>query len=275
MKNLLLYFALAYGISWLIWAPLWLPHFGVEGLPIVPNQHYLGAFGPLLAAFIVRYRAEGRPGVRDLAGRMLRWRVAPLWYLVVFGGMFLLFLAGAGLAQAINGQPITLEGFGTNREFPALNPAGYFLFNLFTFGIGEETGWRGYALPVLQRRFNALGSSLILAVFWAGWHIPAFFYRPNYSHMGAAEIAGFFLSLLTGCIVLTWLYNSTGGSILLVALFHAMVEIVFISDNITPEIAAWEGMLFTVAAILIVLIARPVHLSRQFRQQIPAYQNTV
>ncbi|MBP6825569.1 MAG: CPBP family intramembrane metalloprotease [Saprospiraceae bacterium] len=267
MKNLLLYFVLAYGISWLIWLPLWLPYLGISGLPALPDQHYLGSYGPALAALIVLYVTRGKEGVRGIWGRVFLWRVAPVWYAVVFGGMFLLFIAGALIAQEVNGQAFTLHGFGVNREFPALNMMGYFLMNLLTFGFGEEIGWRGFALPELQRRFNALWSTLILTLFWAAWHTPAFFYRPGYSSMGAGDIAGFFFSILTGSVVLTWLYNSTKGSILIVALLHAMVEMIFVSDNITPEISMYEGMLFMLAAIVIVFWTKPMHLSRLPRQQ--------
>lgn len=267
MRNLALYFFLAYAITWLIWLPLYLPSFGVAAVPLLPGQHYWGAFGPALAAIVVQYKTGKMAGLRELWGRITLWNVSVWWYVAVFGGTMLLFVAGSTLAGMIDGQAFTWQGFGTNREFPALNPVGYFLFNLFTFGFGEEIGWRGYALPVLQKRFNAFGATAVLSFFWAAWHIPAFFYRPSYSQMGPGDVAGFVLSMFTGAIVLTWLYNGTRGSVLLVALFHAMIELIFISDNITPQIAAYEGMLFTIAAILVLLLAKPANLSHLPRQQ--------
>lgn len=267
MRYLVVYFVLAYTITWLIWLPFWGPKFGISVQPFFPDQHYAGSMGPALAAFIMSFVASGREGVRNLLSRIFRWKVAFYWYAVVFAGMFLIFLLASVLAQQFDGQEFTLQGFGTSREFSGLGVAGYFLFNLITFGFGEEIGWRGYALPVLQKRYNAFWATTILTVFWACWHLPAFLYRPSYSNMGPGDIAGFFFSLYTGSIILTWLYNSTRGSIFLVALFHAMVEIIFVSDNITPKISAYEGAIMMTAAIILVWWIKPENLSAQLRQQ--------
>ncbi|MDZ7336120.1 MAG: CPBP family intramembrane metalloprotease [candidate division KSB1 bacterium] len=88
---------------------------------------------------------------------------------------------------------------------------------LLTYGIGEETGWRGYALPRLQKNHSALSATVILWVFWALWHLSAFFYLYD-----PTIVIGFLLGVLAGAIVFTWLYNSTGGSILMVTLLHGV-----------------------------------------------------
>lgn len=210
MKKLLLYFALAYLISWIIWLPLILGKFDIDVLPVLPRyHHYLGSFGPLIAAFLLTYSSEGRKGVVDLMKRMVRWKVNAVWYIVVLIVPILLVVVAGYTDEVINRQPFTMKGFSTNDEFPQFGPWEYFLFNFLTFGIGEEAGWRGFALPALQKRFSALVATLILALGWACWHIPAFIYRPLHSQMNAAGIAGFFMSMAMGAIVLTWLYNST------------------------------------------------------------------
>lgn len=267
MRNLLLFFLLAYLISWTIWLPLILPVYGINVLPILPKyHHYLGSFGPFLAAVLMQFFASGKQGVRNLFGRLLQWRVHWKWYLIVLVVPVLMVITVGYAAEIFTGEKFTMIGFSTNDEFPEFGPIGYFIFNLLTFGVGEETGWRGYALPSLQRKFPALGATLILSVFWACWHIPAFIYRPLYSQMDVAGISGFFMSMLMGSIILTWLYNSTRGSLLIVAVFHAMVELIFISKNITPHISMYEGVAFTIAAILVVIIARPKNLSFAERQ---------
>lgn len=267
MKKLFLYFVLAYLISWIIWLPLILPKFGIDSLPVLPKyHHYLGSFGPMIAAFIVKYISEVWNGVKDLLKRLVQWKVKWIWYVVVIIVPVLLVVAAGYADRFINGQSFTMKGFSANDEFPQFGPLGYFLFNFFTFGIGEETGWRGYALPALQKKFTAFTSTLILAVGWACWHIPAFLYRPLYSQMDVAGIAGFFMSLLIGAIVLTWLYNSTKGSLLIVALFHAMIELMFISDNITVKMTSYIGGAIMISAVLIVLIAKPRNLSLQPKQ---------
>jgi uncharacterized protein len=262
MKKLLLYFALAYLISWIIWLPLILPKYGINILPVLPRyHHYLGSFGPMIAAIIVKYISDGWKGVKDLLKRMWQWKVNWIWYMVVLALPILLVIAAGYSNQLINHQAFSMKGFSTNAEFPQFGAVGYFIFNCFTFGIGEETGWRGYALPVLQKKFSALSATLILTVGWACWHIPAFIYRPLYSKMDVAGIAGFFMSMLMGAIVLTWLYNSTKGSLFIVAIFHAMIELMFMSANITVNMSSYIGATVMVAAILIIVLTKPRNLS--------------
>jgi hypothetical protein len=84
--------------------------------------------------------------------------------------------------------------------------------------------------------------------------------------MDMAGLIGFFVSLFTGSILLTWLYNSTKGSIFLVALFHALIEIIFMSDNITPTISAFEGTIITVLAFVVLATFKTKSLSRKTKQ---------
>lgn len=268
MKKLLLFFLLSYLISWLIWLPLILPSYGINTLPVLPKyHHYLGSFGPMLAAIIIKYFSDGNTGVKQLLKRLAQWNVGIKWYFVVLVAPVLLVLAAGAAVQFFNGQRFNMNGFATNDEFPQFGPLGYFLFNLFTFGIGEETGWRGYALPALQKKFSALTSALMLTVIWFCWHIPSFLYRPIYSQMDVSGIAGFFMSLAMGSILLTWIFNSTKGSLLLVSIFHAMVEIIFMSKNITLQISSYEGAAFMITAILIIVITKPIQLSFTERQK--------
>ena len=132
-----------------------------------------------------------------------------------------------------------------------------------SFGYGEEAGWRGFALPRLQSRHSALVASLLLAVGWAFWHVPLFFYRPGYTSMGVAGIAGWFVSLLTGAVLLTWLFNESGGSILVVALFHAAVDVVFTSDYASPLLVNASGALIMVWGVGVIVLAGPRSLSRR------------
>jgi membrane protease YdiL (CAAX protease family) len=141
-------------------------------------------------------------------------------------------------------------------EFPQWNGISFFLYNLLFFGYGEETGWRGFALPRLQARYQPLSASLLLAVFWALWHWPLFFYRPGYVSMDMAGITGWLLSMATGSILLSWLFNGSGGSVLICAIFHATVDIAFTSNFAESDIVAWTGMLITVGGLIIALLPR-------------------
>ncbi|MDH3246359.1 MAG: CPBP family intramembrane metalloprotease [Saprospiraceae bacterium] len=268
MKRLVIYFALAYGITWLIWLPLILGEYGFEDLPVLPKyHHYLGSMGPAIAALIMAYQWKGLSGVKSLIGRIFLWRVHWKWYVIVLIVPLMLVVGAGYLDQMLNDQPFSMTGFSTNDEFPQFGPLAFLLFNFVTFGVGEETGWRGFALPVLQNKFNALIATLILAVGWACWHIPAFLYRPLYSQMDVAGIIGFFMSMVMGAVVLTWLYNGTRGSLWIVAWFHAMIELMFMSDNVTVQMSTYEGAAIMIGAILIILLAGPKNLSGRERQR--------
>jgi membrane protease YdiL (CAAX protease family) len=211
------------------------------------------------------YALEGKQGVADLWQRIVRWNVHWRWYAIIFVSTIGVFFITI-LVYATCNETVTLKGFGTNNEFPNLSFAGYFLLSLFTFGFGEEIGWRGFVLPALQTRYNAFVATLLLTIGWACWHLPAFLYRLVYSNMDMAGLIGFFVSLFTGSILLTWLYNSTKGSIFLVALFHALIEIIFTSDNITPTISAFEGTIIMILACVVLATFKTKSLSRKTKQ---------
>ncbi len=197
---------------------------------------------------------------------MFKWKFNPIWYFIALLGPFLLF----GMAILINyflTGDISYQGIGVSKEFPQFGILGFLFYNIISFGYGEETGWRGYALPKLQRKYSAFIATVILTIGWAAWHLPLFLYRPGYMGMGTGEIFGWILSLLTGSILLTWLYNSTRGSILICALFHATVDVAFTSDIVNTEIVSYMGVLITIFAIVILIIFKPANLFKEKRQK--------
>ena len=206
----------AFGFSWACWLPLVLAARGLLPLPVPTLAVVLvGSFGPTLAAVAVTAREAGRAGVRALAGRLLRWRVAPGWYAVALGLPFLLSLLAMGLHVALGGAPPSVAGLVALLPLLPVQ----FLFALPFGPLGEEVGWRGYALPALQARYGALAASALLGVVWACWHLPLFFV-PGLPHSRTP-----FLLVLLGTlpltVVFTWVVNSTRGSLLLAILLHA------------------------------------------------------
>ena len=161
-----------------------------------------------------------------------------------------------------------LSGLGISREFPGFSILTFFCYNLLFFGFGEETGWRGFVLPRLQSKYNALMASVLLTLFWALWHWPLFFYRPGYTTMDLAGVFGWVFSLLTGSILLTWLYNSSRASILICAIFHSTIDIAFTSDMSDKNIMTYMGILITVWGILTFVIFKPRNLSNQEKVKI-------
>jgi membrane protease YdiL (CAAX protease family) len=224
VKALVVFFALAYALSWSWAIPLAVAHLVVrrgEGWP----THYPLLLGPAIAAVVVTAWTMGRPGVRDLLARMARWRVPIRWWLAALSPVA--FLGLALIAMAVAGKALpSVADFGRFSGTPAIGLVGVLLLITFVGALGEETGWRGYALPQLQRRFSPLTSSLILASLWFLWHLPQFFVIATYRDFSPVQYVGMFLGLTCGAVVLTWLYNRSGSSILLVIVWRGLYNFV-------------------------------------------------
>jgi uncharacterized protein len=254
---LLFFFLLSYAISWSVWSPLILAKQGI--IPYQPPQylHLVGSLGPALAALIMTRVCSGSVGLRDLLRRMFEWRVAPRWHAIAWFSPFLLFFVAVLLTGWNSWEP---QSFGRSAEYPELPALLYGVASILFYGWGEETGWRGFALPHLQTHQSALKATVILSLGWALWHLPLFGFTPGFSRMGVAEVLGWYFSILTGAILLTWLTNSTRGSVLIAAIFHGTMDIVFVSPA-SPSIANALGALITVWGIAVLVIARPQYLS--------------
>jgi uncharacterized protein len=223
-RALVAFFALAYALSWSWAIPLAAAHQVVHRGAVWPT-HYPALLGPAIAAVVVTAWTMGRPGLRDLGARLARWRVAPRWWLAAVSPAT--FLAFGLIALRVAGKPLpTVADFGRFSGTPTIGLVGVFLLITFVGSLGEETGWRGYALPQLQRRFSPLTATLILAPLWFLWHLPQFPVIGTYRDFGPAGYMGMFLGLTCGAIVLTWLYNRSGGSILLVIVWHGVYNFV-------------------------------------------------
>ena len=245
---LLSFFALAYLLSWVMWLPLyWAPAAHLQ----LPHHHALGALGPLAAAFIVTSVLTGAGGRWELLGSMLRWDVHFGWYLLVLLGPLALAVLAVTAAALVQAQPLDFSGLGRAAEYPGFGIVLFFLYNVLTFGYGEETGWRGFALPRLQQRYGNGWATLLLTLGWAGWHLPLFLYRPGYTGMDLAGAAGWLLSLLTGSVLLSWIFNGTRGSVLLCALFHATIDLAFTSRGISPLATSIMGAVITIASLIV------------------------
>lgn len=219
--SLVFYFILAYAITWCFELPLVFSTRGLIETRIPMAIHYLGAFGPMLAALIVTALTEGPAGIRALISHGCKWRVQVRYYAFAILAPIALFTLAVLVNRVISGEWPDLSLLGEADYLPYLGTLGALLLWILTYGLGEETGWRGYALPRLQKNYSAATSTLILAVLWAFWHVPAFFYRDTYIQMGLLGFPMFLISITFATMVFTWLYNSTGGSLPLVILFHA------------------------------------------------------
>jgi membrane protease YdiL (CAAX protease family) len=176
----------------------------------------LGQLGPLTAALVMTGRLYGRPGVRDLIGRMLRWRLPARWYLIVLGLPFL--LSAVALLVALITDGLSVGPFEPDVSWTRFVP--FFLYMTIFTGLAEEPGWRGFALPHLQTYRTAYQASWVLGVLWGAWHIPfTVYYNREEPFLLIPAMAGLVFGTVGWTIVLTWLYNST-RSVWLLILLH-------------------------------------------------------
>ena len=198
---LIAFFVLACALTW----PL------IPLVSVTPLWGFPALFGPALAAIVVAAVADGRAGLRDLRGRVARWRVGARWYAVALGLPAVLALATAGLHVVLGGQ--------TSFKLGGLSVLNFVVFVLI---IGEELGWRGYALPRLLVGRSALAASLILGVLWCAWHLPTFFVVGAPQH--GLPFSAFVLLTVAYSVVFTWVYLHTRGSVLIATLLHGAIN---------------------------------------------------
>ncbi|MGC4806755.1 CPBP family intramembrane glutamic endopeptidase [Micromonospora sp. DT233] len=228
-RPLTVFFALAYGLSWLAWIPYILSESGLGWIPLqIPEllgtRQLVGMMpgaylGPVTAALLVTAAAEGRAGLRQWRGRLFRLRVGWRWYLLVLAGVpAVILLSTFALPQA----------WGQARTFSILVVAVYLpmmLVQFVTTAAAEEPGWRDFALPRLQRRYGAVPGTVLLGLLWGGWHLPLFLTEwggyPNVSWVYPVEF-------VAGCVplslVMTWVFNRTRESLPLIMLLHAGIN---------------------------------------------------
>jgi membrane protease YdiL (CAAX protease family) len=211
-----------------------------------------GGFGPALAAAVM-VRTRGN-SVRTWLTDCLHWRVAKRWYAVALG---LPVLLGLAFAVGISVATGTFEPSNPGRTV-ALYPVSVLALALAGGG-QEEFGWRGYALPALQERWNALAASVAIGVVWAVWHLPAFLFDvPGYT----GSFVGYALLVVGLSVVFTWLYNSTEGSVLLAMLFHGGINAasgfgaLFVDDPSLGSLSPYAVLTPVVWVVAVALVAR-------------------
>ena len=209
--QLISFFALTYAIAFgTAFAYIYLQ----PGQPTRPwsLSWFLNAFSPTISALIVTGIIGGWEAVKHLLSGFTRWNVGLRWYLAA-AYLFLGPLVFAVVYIAL-GNPIS----GLHPGTTASMLAGQVIFTLFSGPLAEEAGWRGFALPRLQTKYNALVSSLILGVIWCCWHIPLFF-LPGSSQQGI-PFPIYLMLVVTLGIYFTWLYNNSRGSLIITVLAH-------------------------------------------------------
>lgn len=226
-RNLFYFFLIAFGWTWLYWS---LFIFQIIKLPTgigTPNVNprdilfyvpvvIFSPYGPTFAAFILTYMNEGREAARELWNRSwdreapIRWLlITILWYPLIY----LLLRLLSGLVFRVPQPQLQWSGNPLILLIP-------FIASILNGGLSEEIGWRGYALPRLQSRFNAVQSSFILGFMEGLWHVPLVFWigDPRYG----MSIPLLIIWQMIATFHRTWIFNNTGGSVFAAILFHAI-----------------------------------------------------
>lgn len=234
------FFGLTFLFSWVTW-------------PILGDQN---PTGPLLAALIVVPIIGGREGLRAWASRIVRWRVGLRWYATALLLPLVVVVMAAYLNVLLGAPPTAVQ----LAAWPELLPE--FLIVFLVVGLGEEPGFRGFALPRLQAGRSALAATLILAAVGVAWHLPLFL-------TGDAPWSNIPL-IVAGYVLFTWLFNNTDGSVLIAALFHSSVAVVgpayFATMFTGPDFARYSwllAILYCLVAVAVIAWAGPAHLSRK------------
>jgi membrane protease YdiL (CAAX protease family) len=221
----ILFIALSFILSWFPWYA-----------GIAPE---VMAMGPSLAAFIIVLVIGGKQGFLDLVRPFGRWRAKVwIWLLALFGPA-LLYLTGLGIHLLLGGKA---PPFIMIRQELNLIPLYLVLVVLMPWNgpVGEEFGWRGYALPKLQDKYGALVASLVIGTIWGIWHLPSFFAPQGVVGAIAAELGLIFLlpyvlGTIANSVFMTWSYNKSNHSGLIAGIiFHAAINFwapVLLSDS--------------------------------------------
>lgn len=252
---------LTFAVTWLFWMLPVLARYGL--IEEAPSWWGLGSFGPSFVGLVLTGMLGGRQALKALLRAALRWRVHPGWYL----SAFLLPLSLAAPALLLH---LAAGGQLNWQALPGPAMVGLLFVQILLMGgpLNEELGWRGFALPQLQRSYNALLSSLAIGIVWGLWHLPLF-----WAHVPGYEVLPFHWYLVNTValsVIFTWVFNSTSGSVLLVILFHATFNTTnWLLLSLLTERAQYGAYIYvlTVVASAVLLVWRygPRHLSHGLR----------
>jgi membrane protease YdiL (CAAX protease family) len=259
---LISFFVLTYAVAWLLWAPLVIFRDRIPGL-LGFVLVLLGSLVPSTVGVLFVALLRGRSGVRTLFRRLLHARIGLRWYLAV--------LAVTMLAPLAVGVTILFGGATPVVDNTIFGVLFLFAFSIFPgSALGEELGWRGFALPRLQARHTALKSSLIIGILWGSWHLPLWLTGTE-SHP-ISLYGPLVVAVIASSVICTWLYNNTRGSLLIIVLYHAAINLP-ITVLISPmgSQAAQPFLIYValmvVAAAAVVIATGAEHLSRTARRQ--------
>jgi membrane protease YdiL (CAAX protease family) len=245
----LLFILLAYGISWVIWLPLLLNRRFGASLPVSPVQHFIAPYGPLIAGMLAELTGRGKGGISEHLRKIFGFPRQGRWYMIGLGSPWAAFIIAALLRKSILGEFPGIEHFYVKGPGIPENILALWLLWLMSYGLGEETGWRGFLFQHFLKRRSAFAASLLTSLFWAAWHVPAFFFDENLGQMAGFGAVGWLIGLISGSILLSWMTVNAGGSVIPAILWHGTFNTLVAGSDGDPFIAGFCSMLVVGAAL--------------------------
>ena len=251
------FFILTYILSWAIWIVLILASSQIsEGLSTIVRL--FGVLMPAGSAIILTAHYTGSKGIRQLFSRLKIWRVGAKWWLVaIFAYPLLLIIAGL-LYNLFDSQSVV--------NLLSLD-VGILIANiifLLLASLGEEVGWRGVALPALQKRYSPFVSSLILGLLWSAWHLPFWVLIGTLSQYGWVYFVMNFLFIVPTTFLITWVFNNTKGSLLLPVVFHVVFNVVNVAIfPVTGSVGAF-GIFIALQFVIMIAIMPALRKTKPF-----------
>lgn len=259
----LLFFVLAFAITWIVWVPR------ADGQAWARDLGAVWTYGPALAAVVAAAIVGGRSELSRLGRRLLEWRIGLRWYLVILFGPLALALLESAILSIVS-EVTWSESLPAPFTEPLMSTIILLLILSVTDGIGEELGWRGFAMPHMLQRSSAVFASLLLGVLWAAWHLPLFWTEG--SALEGSSVVFLFARLPAAAVVYTWLLQHTRGSVLAAALFHGALSV--FAPTPPPAGADVTGSIVSIvvwwaAALALIALARPERLDQWPRAREP------
>jgi uncharacterized protein len=253
------FFVLAFVITWMVWIPR---AFDIDWAVGVGT---FWTYAPAVAALVTAVIVGGRPELRQLLSGLDKWRIGRTWYAVILLGPLALGLLVAMVNVALGGN--WDEGMPEVLSEPLPIVLLLLVILTITDGLGEELGWRGFALPRMLNGRNAFAASMALGMIWAVWHLPLIWTDGN-----ALEGTNFWLLLArlpATSVIFTWVYQHTNGSVVAAAVFHGSLNLFSVApptpgDPLTPAVITLAC--HWIIALVLTIVAGPRRLDGFPRQ---------
>ncbi len=251
VSSIVPFLIITFGIAWTILGLyIFLPDKMTGIFGEITGDHplfYLAVYAPAIAAFAIVLYKSGVGGLKLYLSRLFIWRSSLSWYAFLFLAIPMIFIVGSFIKGNLFADP-----------FPFTSISAILLATFFAVikGPVEELGWRGLALPLLQRKLAPIWAGLILGIIWGVWHLPAFLMSGT--QQSEWLFAPFFLGCVALSIIVTPLFNQSHGSILLTAFFHFMLM-----NPIFPDAQPYDTYIIIVIAVIVVRVNRKTMFSKE------------